>query len=490
MSRPFQHTIFFTPCYICSLLFSLHALAFQSPPPQKVSPHLQINQAILPDGTRSALIIAPIEKQQGISKGKGQIIEQQNGKALMAPASTLKLFTALAAKLELGDDFSYQTRLEQRGDDLIVRFSGDPSLSYNDLTELFTQAGISKIRGDVIFDNHAFTGYQKGVGWPWDIVGICYSTVSSAIVLDNNCVRSSIYTNANGSTRAFVPSFQPITLTTTAKSVTKAQQKHQFCDLELAYNDNNQYKLAGCLVTQDKPLPLNFAIQNPYLYTKARLEAFFQQQEINLNGEIRLAEKTVPKGKLLAQHNSATLPILLDHMLKKSDNLYANNLTKTLGAHHFKQAGSFTNGVAAIKAILQQKAGIDLSSAVLEDGSGLSRNNRITAQQLYRLLNYVAKNDKPLDFIRLLPTAGVDGTLQYRASMRKAPIKGRIIAKSGSLFATHNMAGFVLDKNGQPKAIFVQLINDYHLQNNTNLVSPLTQFEQGFYGYLIQLVDR
>ena len=105
---------------------------------------------------------------------------------------------------------------------------------------------------------------------------------------------------------------------------------------------------------------------------------------------------------------------------------------------------------------------------------------------MYSILKYIKAQDHKLNLIILMPKSGENGTLKYRSSMTKAPVKGQVIAKSGSLFATHNMAGFVLDELGAPSTIFVQYITDYHPQKNTNLISPLTRFEQELYQNLIK----
>lgn len=451
-----------------------------SPQAALPKPHFPSSD-ILPSGTRVGLI----------AKSPSSTLLGQNNDQLFPPASTLKLMTALAAKIQLGDNFRYSTQLEQHGKDLLIRFSGDPSLTSADISQLLKSANITTINGDLILDNSAFTGYEKAVGLPWDILGVCYSTPSSAITLNGNCVMASIYTNADGSTRVFTPKHQPVNVSTTATAITRKQQKEQYCDLELTTTPANHYRLSGCLVKRDQPLPLNFAVQNAFLYASATLHQILDEQSIKLKGSIKLATSVTTKehpknAQVLAKHLSVPLPILLEHMLKDSDNLYANNLTKTLGEHYFNQAGSFANGTEAIKQILKKQAKVDLSNAVLEDGSGLSRNNRVTPNQLYSVLKFIKANDHKLDFIRLMPTAGIDGTLKYRSSMRKEPIKGSIVAKSGSLFATHNMAGFVLNEQGEPTTMFIQLVTDYHPQNNTSTISPQTQFEQAFYQNLIK----
>ena len=99
-------------------------------------------------------------------------------------------------------------------------------------------------------------------------------------------------------------------------------------------------------------------------------------------------------------------------MLKKSDNLIADNLTKTLGAKFFIQPGSFANGTKAIKQILFTQTGIDIEHTPLADGSGLSRNNRFTSQNMAAVLRYIWQHESELGLIALMPTSGTNGTLK------------------------------------------------------------------------------
>lgn len=333
-------------------------------------------------------------------------------------------------------------------------------------------------------DNSAFTGYDRAVGWPWDILGVCYSAPASSITLNNNCVQASIYTQKDGGTRVYVPEHQPIRVKSSAETVSKTIQKSRHCDLDLLANPDNQYELKGCLVEREKPLPLKFAVQNPERYTSQNISTLLKQLGIELKGKIKIGSAPQKQRKLMALHRSKPLSDLLDDMLKHSDNLIADTLTKTLGAKFFVQPGSFTNGTEAIKQIIFANTGIDIRNARLEDGSGLSRNNRISATKMAEILRYIWKNEKTLKLIAIMPKSGESGTLQYRQSMRNAPIKGQLIAKSGSLYGTYNMAGYGLDKNGQPNTIFVQFVSDYFPEkrdDNKPVIAPITHFEQLFY---------
>ena len=435
----------------------------------------------LPSSTRSATLIESLNDSV-----RYQNTENQN--QLFPPASTLKLVTALAAKLELKESFRFKTRLTQHNNDFVIHFSGDPTLTNKDLKKLLSSIPKHQNIHNIWLDNTAFSGYDRAVGWPWDILGVCYSAPASAITLDNNCVQASIYTQKNGSTRVYVPEHQPIYVSTLAKSVSKTEQESTLCKLELTSSQENHYQLQGCLSQRKKPLPLKFAVQNPALYTQRITSGLINQLQLSISGEVKVGTPPT-KGRTLAVHQSVSLDELLEAMLKKSDNLIADNLTKTLGAHFYHQPGSFDNGIEAIKQILFSRAGIDIEQTPLADGSGLSRNNRFSAQNMANVLRYIWQNDKQLGLIKLMPHSGQSGTLKYRKSMRKAPIKGQIIAKSGSLYGSHNMAGFGLDKDGRPTTLFIQFVTDYYpikQSNKKKTVAPIVQFEKMFYQEVVK----
>ena len=143
-------------------------------------------------------------------------------------------------------------------------------------------------------------------------------------------------------------------------------------------------------------------------------------------------------------------------MLQKSDNLYADAIAKTVGFEYFKRAGSYKDGVSAIRAILKEKAGIDLKNAYMVDGSGLSSHNLLSAKNLFDVLTYIKDHDSSLKLIDILPKSGINGTLKYRPSVRDKKLKGVVIAKTGSLQNVSNLAGFIKSKSNQliPFVIF------------------------------------
>ena len=438
---------------------------------------------LLPEGSQYAVLVQPLTE-------KAEPVYEHDSGLLLPPASTQKVITALAARLILPKDFRFATTLERTGEDLVIRFSGDPTLTREDLQKLLTQykqqPGAQPFQ-NLWLDDSAFTGVEHAQGLPWDNMGSCYSAPNAAITLDRNCVWGAIYSDAEPGkpTRVNVPADQPIRVKTTAPVVTVEQIKATRCYLELIPSPNNEYLLSGCLGKRKEPLPLKLAVQNPAQFAKEVLEKQLKQLGIKPGGEIKIGKPEGGETKTIATHLSAPLPDLMDQMLKRSDNLIADNLFKTLGGHYYNQPGSFANATAAAKAVLKEKAGIDLSRAILKDGSGLSRDNRISARQLTEVIRYIGLNDKELGLLALFPVAGESGTLLYHRGFTKPPLKGKLTSKSGTLYGTKNLAGILTTAKGD-RLLVTQFVTNYFPTKADGGKKTIEQFERRLYGRLYQ----
>ncbi|MBU0500156.1 MAG: D-alanyl-D-alanine carboxypeptidase/D-alanyl-D-alanine-endopeptidase [Gammaproteobacteria bacterium] len=447
-----------------------------------VAASLDLN-GLLPEGSQYAVLVQPLA-------GNAAPLYEHDSDLLLPPASTQKVITALAARLILPQDFRFTTSLEQVGEDLVIRFSGDPTLTREDLQKLLTQykqqQGKEQPR-NVWLDDSAFTGVEHTQGLPWDNMGSCYSAPNAAVTLDRNCVYGAIYSDGEPGkpTRVNVPANQPIRVRTTAPVVTVEEIKATRCYLALSPYPDNQYLLSGCLGKRKEPLPLKFAVQNPTLFTLEVLENQLKQLGIKPAGEIKIGKPEDGAAKSIASHLSAPLPNLMDQMLKRSDNLIADNLFKTLGGHYYNQPGSFANASAAVKEVLKEKAGIDLSRAILRDGSGLSRDNRVSARQLTEVIRYIGLNDKDLQLLALFPVSGVSGTLTYHRGLTKPPLKGKLVAKTGTLFGTKNLAGILTTAKGN-RLLVTQFVTNYFPSKADGSKKSIVQFEQRLYEGLYQ----
>ena len=131
--------------------------------------------------------------------------------AFMIPASTQKVLTALAASLYLGKEWRFKTRLlaptgalaqaKQTGvlqGDLVLEFNGAPDLTRQALVNLLAylkQQGVSQIQGDLLLDTGHYAGYDRGNGWSWNDLSICFTAPASAVIVDRNCVYAQLEAN-------------------------------------------------------------------------------------------------------------------------------------------------------------------------------------------------------------------------------------------------------------------------------------------------------
>lgn len=468
-----------------SLQFSaalLGGLAFNAAADIDVSQYAKL----LPEGASVGFIAENINQQK--------IIADNNGATFMLPASTQKVFTAVAAKLVLGDDFKFKTSLLTNGQiangvlngNLIVQFTGDPDLTsgqlYSLLAELSKQ-GINKINGDLILDTSVFASHDRGLGWIWNDLTMCFNSPPAAANIDNNCFYAELDANqpVGETVKINVPAQYPIQVF--GQVYIADAQEAPYCQLDVVVHDNNRYQVKGCLARQAKPFGLSFAVQDTDAYAAAIIQRQLKRLNIEFNGTVKLPQKP-QQGTLLAQHFSKPLPELLKKMMKKSDNQIADGLFRAIAYHYYKRPASFQLGTMAVKSVLQ-KQGIKFGNSILADGSGLSRHNLVAPKTLLSVLEYIAKNEDKLHLMETFPIAGVDGTISGRGGLINAPLVKNVIAKTGSLKGVYNLAGFMTNARGE-KVAFVQFINGYstgELESKTKR-GPLVQFESGVYNAL------
>jgi len=446
-------------------------------------------QALLPKGTQLSYLV--------FDPANNRLLAESHAEILRTPASLQKLLTATAAKLYLGENFRYQTTLEGSKShiknnayqgDVRLRFVGDPTLSRADLKEMlrsFKALGVKRISGDLLINADHFSGYQWSDGQAWNDLGVCYTSPSNAIIVNRNCVLGNLSLSSPNAKKArlFIPSYEPVEISSDVDVVTSAQRDAQFCALEVTRNSQNRYHLWGCMVPRNRPFGLAFAINDPFAYASQIIESELKNAGIQLKGKVKLEQVKQAReaAQVLVKHQSPPLEKLLQIMLKDSDNLIADSLFKTLGAAYFQTGGNFRNGAEALKSILHAQ-GVDLENAYLADGSGLSRHNLMSAELFMTVLKYVYQNDAKLNLLDSFSIAGVDGTLRYHKGVAGALLKGNVVAKTGSMKGVANLLGIVKIAHGE--RLFALMVNGYNLPETdlTKAVkSPLVIFEQAFF---------
>jgi D-alanyl-D-alanine carboxypeptidase/D-alanyl-D-alanine-endopeptidase (penicillin-binding protein 4) len=439
-------------------------------------------------------LLKPIHSQLGITvwdMTSQKTVFQYNNQSLMQPASVQKLLTALAATKQLGKQFSYQTQLitlaEQPLDktqisngvysgDIYIEFSGDPTLTFQDLHQLLgslSTLGITKLTGNIMLASEQDSQLQAP-GWVWDDLGICYAAPISPFIINKNCVYGRLSTNGyNKVAKITMMGNRPIDITNDAYFVSPTidnpvvkpavtlpmanalpaylTESVPQCQLTLSRFDNNRYHLSGCHVGA-KSLPLAIAISDPQIYAQHIIAKQLESLGIRYNHPITTIKmnkqpKFMAQRQVIASHQSDALPQLLETMLLESDNLIADSLLKKLGEVYYQTPSDFARSGQALKTILYS-IGIDLSTANIADGSGLSRYNLLTPEHVLSVLTVIYQQPEYRFLLDLLPESGVSGTLRYKRYFNKSPLKHHVFAKTGSMLGIANLAGRVNVSNG------------------------------------------
>lgn len=446
----------------------------------------------LPAGANLALIVQKI--------GAPSPSIDYHSQQMALPASTQKVITGLAALLQLGPDFRFVTTLESRAQvsngvlvgDLVARFGGDPTLKRQDIRNMVAvlkKSGVQQIQGNVLIDTSVFASHDQAPGWPWNDMTQCFSAPPAAAIIDRNCFSVSLYSAPKPDDLAFIriASYYPVTMFSQVRTLAKGSPDAQYCELDVVPGDLNRFTLTGCMTQRADPLPLAFAIQDGAGYAGAILKAELKEAGITYSGTLLRQTQVTTPGTVIASKQSAPLHDLLKIMLKKSDNMIADTVFRTIGHNRFGVPGTWRSGADAVRQILSQKAGVNLGNTIVVDGSGLSRHNLISPATMMQVLQYIAQNDSQLNFISMLPLAGYDGSLQYRAGLHQAGVDGKVSAKTGSLQGVYNLAGFITTASGQRMA-FVQYLSGYAVEpgDQRNRRIPLVRFESRLYKDIYQ----
>lgn len=387
----------------------------------------------------------------------GQVIYSKNANKLLSAASGTKLFTAAAALYQLKSNYSFLTTLSQKKQDFYITFSGSPSLTSNNLNKFLQKLkenGIKRIKGNIILDNSRFKPPYYAGGNSYDDLGWYYAAPSNTVILNGNALS---YEFISAKEMGMPIHIQPKTpddagLTIINQVVTVTNEQEKNCNLNIEIRPRNTLKLYGCLAEDNKPQVMKLAITDPVLYAKQVIKNALNKNDILLSGQI-ISGKTPDDARVITGFRSKNLVQLLTHMLQESDNLYADSLYKQL-AYAVTGEGTYKQGTFAIKKILAQHTNIDWEQVELRDGAGL-RYNLVTAEQVVVLLSDLY-NDKSMQFFKILPQAGVSGSLKNR--MQRTTLEKKVFAKTGTMHDISSLSGYIISPNNKT-LIFSIIIN-------------------------------
>lgn len=388
----------------------------------------------------------------------GQTIFSRNANKLLAPASNTKLFTAAAALYYWKPEHYFETKLLQKDNNYYIYFGGSPSLTSSNLSSLvinyLKSHHIRKINGNVVLDGSLFKPPYYPAGLSYDDLGWYYAAPNTSIILNENAAVYELITAEEIDKPVVIKAKKDNQGLTIVNEVLTVSKEKKQCSLNIEILPHNTLRLYGCIAQQKNPKQLELAIPRPERLAKEVLQNALKQNNIQLNGKI-INGITPENTNLLASLHSDSLLTLLSHMLKESDNLYADNLTKQL-AYALTQDTTDKQAMFAVKEILSKNTSLDFKQLELTDGMG-TRYNLANSEQITILLTNLYRDKRlfPL-FFSALPQSGVSGTLKDR--MLKTPLEKIVYAKTGSMHDISALSGYLINPNGRP-LVFSIIIN-------------------------------
>ena len=422
----------------------------------------------------------------------GRVLFEQNANKLLRPASNMKLYSVAAALDRLSPDFRFVTSMyaAARPDaagvihgDLTVYGRGDPSIAarfnngnyfkgIDDLASRIVAAGVKRVEGDLVGDETYFIGPQYGAGWEWEDLQWWYGAEVTALTVNDNALDLAIKPGAQVGAQAIVTTGPPDPLLTIVnKVVTSAKGSRR--DLTVYRGlGADELEITGSIAVDDRGYSGGLGISRPALLFAYLLRASLAQKGVTFTGKTRTtgplitakADTSAPALVEIAQLQSPPLSLIAAQTLKPSQNLYTELILRTLGkvsalpttADNLNRT-SEAAGVEVVKTFLRD-AGISPSTLVLSDGSGLSRNDMITAEATNQLLTYMHRHRYASAFRDALPIAGVDGTLRNR--LKGTPAENNLRAKTGTLSSASSLSGYVRSAAGEQLAFSI-MVNNY-----------------------------
>lgn len=408
----------------------------------------------------------------------GQDLMRHNALRPMNPASIIKLFTTLAALERLGPSWTWKTPVWLDGTvtaaggdgvlegNLVIKGSGDPRLTIERtwmLLQRVRQMGVLEIRGDIVLDQSAFEASAASAG---DFDGEPlkpYNVQPRALMLNQRTVSYSFTPDpAAGVARITAePALAGVRVDASVPLAPGPCQDWRG-DLKAQWADPSRVRFSGRYAPSCGERQWHVAHPDPENFDARFLQALWSSMGGRLQGRVR--QGRAPERAPTFEWSSPALGDVVRDINRYSNNTMAQLLALTLAAQSAPTGAAV--GATEARGWLQQWATSRLEQSrtpadavrpsgtlVIDNGSGLSRDQRVSAEHIATLLQQAWISPVLPDFMSSLPATGApDGTL--RRWQREA---GRAHLKTGSLRDVAAVAGYALAPNGQRRIVVVMI---------------------------------
>jgi D-alanyl-D-alanine carboxypeptidase/D-alanyl-D-alanine-endopeptidase (penicillin-binding protein 4) len=422
-------------------------------------------------GTINGIISQPSEKEvkysiQIVKADSGRIVYSRNANTPMVPASNMKIVTTAAALKYLGPDFEYVIKVGLSDNSLVVIGSGDPLFGYFDtdsenskdpniifqnIINALKQKKISAIN-DIIIDTSIFDDQRTHPNWPADQLNREYACEISGLNFHTNCIYMTVKNVGGVASISFEPQTGYVDIINQVKTTGKSKGAVG------AYRQTeklNTFLVSGTCKKLEGPFAV--AIERPGAFFGFVLAEHLNKAGISVTGKllekpldadtrvVTLAEFRTPMAECIARCNKDSLGLAAESLLK----------TMAAKARPDGKNGSWAAGQQIIRNYLRT-AGVSETEFNIDDGSGLSRENRLSANALTKVLLEIYRSKNWSFYKNSLAIAGQDGTIARY--FKEKNYNGKIFGKTGYLSGVKSFSGICSTDNGD--YIFSILTND------------------------------
>lgn len=369
----------------------------------------------------------------------GDVVLDVNGEKLFTPASVTKLVTSSTALNTVKPTSRFVTDVVAQGNishgvlegNLVVKACGDPTIeskhfpSYKGFAQKVADAvvamGIKEIRGTVIARYQKEYEQPTPAGWMDEDLIYPYGTEFHAVNYSDNVIS----VTSSGSTTPETPGV-------TVKRSGRNRRERGSKTLEIA---------GGQQVANPNP---------ESTMCRAIVKALKARDITVGDAEVKASDKTTK----VYSHQSPTMYEIIASLMYRSDNMMAEGMLRA-SAPGKTRAEALNREIA-----FWRDKGVDVQGIVIEDGSGLSRNNKITPYFLAEVLDWMRLNRNANNqYVKIFPVAGKSGTM--RNFLKGTALEGKMAAKTGSMRNVQCYAGFKLDDKGNPTHLVVVMLNNF-----------------------------
>ncbi len=382
----------------------------------------------------------------------GEVLVDINGEREMIPASITKALTAASVLAEHKPEFRYATEVYFTGPvkdsvaegNLVVKVCGDPTIESSYFPEnkgfadsiacALNRMGVTEITGKILIEKGGFHDQAVPGGWVEEDLAFPYGAGHYATnYKDNKFTLAFPGKTSTPVVPALKVKYSPM------KGALKVDRKR----------GSDVFLTRGTVRRKGQEV----ALANPSPDATMLYEI----------GETLERDGIVIKGDDLGGRSNSVFPIythyspelrdLLRSLMFRSDNMMAEGALRLLAPGEPRE-----NAVEREMRIWELR-GIDTEFVNLEDGSGLSRRDRMTPYFMGDMLGWMALHHNATDYVNLFPKAGRDGTL--KSLLVDTSLEGKLALKSGSMKGVHCYAGYKVDEEGLPTHVVVIMINDF-----------------------------